>query len=86
MKIYNVWNKTTSIFFESRKDAEEFASSYGLACGLQVAGVQVISSSKQPSNQVVEHEQAFQCADYKPCCNSGSPDCDSDCAGYTPVG
>ena len=50
MKIYNVWNKTTSIFFEDKKDAEKFASSHGITCGLNVAEIQVLPSSKEPSN------------------------------------
>jgi len=60
MKIYNVWNKTTSIFFEDKEDAVDFAGSHGIACGLDVEEITVIPSSKQPSN-LENATDALQC-------------------------
>ena len=45
MVIYQVANKTTMLFFESKKDAERFVGKYPATSGLSVYEIHVIEDS-----------------------------------------
>ncbi len=45
--IYVAANKTSTMYFESKDDAEKYAGSYGAAAGIQVFEAFVMPSSKK---------------------------------------
>jgi hypothetical protein len=51
MYVYEVYNKTGGMLFESKEDADKYAGSYGVAIGLQVSERFVL-----PTGCVVEKE------------------------------
>jgi hypothetical protein len=60
MVIYQVANKTTMLFFESKKDAERFVGKYPATSGLSVYEIHVIEDSTKVTPDTEEEGKPLE--------------------------